>query len=352
MFPPPGNRTNRLAPPPREVPTGLCLALLCHRDVVASSLYLVPAAALLALGTFRNPPAIVRMVLTVIGAVLVLLAAQATLSALLAARHDIRILRNGHGSVGRIVACRLPWDRPGAEIAYADFLRDWATHTAKSQVRASSGCLASLFSLGAFFLVGVPVLAVVAFLALQSQFDALRAFAPFLAGAAGLAVLAVIAVRLWSRRQEHRVPQLLYERRTARPGWLPDFDWAEREACQAAANAPASAPADPLPAVDSIALACRVEYSPAPGERLAGEGRVRLNDRLDPGGVERLVFDPDRPQQVVLFSGLPDIAQVSSRGGWEPVPDDPMPVFKLAGALAAWIVATWFLVPNLFWFFA
>lgn len=342
-------RANRLCAPPREIPPGLRLALLCRHDVLASNLYVVPAAVLLALGNVRTPPVLVRVALTVIGSVLLLLALQATLAALAAAMRELAIMRRGFSSVGRVVACRLPWERKGTDIAYAEFLGNWVVHTGKSQMRAATGCLSNLFAMGAFFLIGAPLLAIVAVLAYHGRLADLREYGPVIGGLAGTIVLFALLVRYWGRFQVDRVAAYVHWRRTTRPGKNDYFDeWAEKEARNSLELNAGSIGHDPLPEVDSVNLRCRVEYSPRPGERFAGEGVVRLRKGLDPGGVEPLIFDPDRPERVVFFAGLPDVARATGRGEWEPV-DPVLPALKLGFTSLAWIVAIRLLVPHLAW---
>ena len=348
MITAPAARARRLAPPPREVPPGLRLALLCRYDVIASNLYVVPAAVFL--GIAPKFPTAPRIGLVVFGCVLFLLALQATGAALLAAMRELRFLRSGYSSVGRIVACRFPWERRKAERDYAGFLRNWAVETGKSQVRVASGCLARLLTLGVFLFFGLPALAIVAFLVVQGRFRELEEAWPLLAGFLGLPVVILVVSRLWARRQEDKVAPYVHWRRTTRPGRDDYFDdWAEAEARKSLEGFAANPPVDALPEVDTMTLACRVEYSPRQGERFTAEGVVRFRRGLDRGGIEPLIFDPDRPGRVVFLASLPDVARVSSRGEWEPVASGLLPV-KAGLTLAAWAAATAFLVPNLAWF--
>jgi hypothetical protein len=76
---------------------------------------------------------------------------------------------------------------------------------------------------------------------------------------------------------------------------------------------------EPLPKEYSgIELICQVEYS-LQGVKQAGEGRLRLCDRLDLAGVEALLFDPARPADVIFMGGLPAEVGLDEFGRWKDV---------------------------------
>src|SRR5438094_10653278 len=103
------NNYVRVADPPREIPLGLQLRLLAHRDVTGSLFFLVPAAAALLAGASR-PGAGVRIVLFLIGSLFLFVSLKTAVPALYRSVATLRRMRFGFVTLGRIVSCRLAWD--------------------------------------------------------------------------------------------------------------------------------------------------------------------------------------------------------------------------------------------------
>ena len=56
------------------------------------------------------------------------------------------------------------------------------------------------------------------------------------------------------------------------------------------------------------------------GEPCTATGRARLSNRLDPAGVERILFNNLERGKVNLFAGLPDEARLDAQGCWSDTP--------------------------------
>jgi hypothetical protein len=104
---------------------------------------------------------------------------------------------------------------------------------------------------------------------------------------------------------------------------------------------------EPLPADNQgVELICRVDYG-VRGELRTGRGRVRLDDRLDPDGIEPLLFDPERPSQVIFLAGLPDGVSIDAGLKWKGDAPNPVAIAFLAvtglAAIGALLGFVWYL---------
>src|SRR2546430_14787675 len=115
------NNFVRVADPPREIPLGLQLRLLAHRDVTGSLLFLVPAAAAL-LASASHPVVGVRIVLFLIGSLFLFVSLKTALPPLYRSVATLGRMRFGFMTLGGIVSCRPAWARTRAETPYRDFL--------------------------------------------------------------------------------------------------------------------------------------------------------------------------------------------------------------------------------------
>lgn len=337
--------TIQLADPPREIPLGLQLKLLASRDVTGSLLYFVPAAAAL-IGAAYRPEIAAKIALISIGAVFLVLGLRTALPALVRAMRTLGRMRYGFLTLGRIVSCRLAWDRKRAEMPYAEFLSNWAVNVGKSQMGKGIGCLSSIVV--AVFVVPFVLMMLIAATALVMKLlhvplgDAVagEVDAPFLAQWIAMVVF-VVAVTLlylhYNRRQWVKAVEPYMEwRRLAQPGKDDVYDEDAMRLVESAKERGVQISLkEPLPEnYSGVELICRAEYS-VRGERCTGEGRVRLSNRLDPAGVERLLFHPVRREKVIFFAGLPEEVRVDTRGQWESVPAvGPAVALALTGLVA------------------
>jgi len=143
-----------LVPPPREVPPGLRLKALDHRDMGWAVAFFI-IAILLLLASLNAPPK-PRFALVVIASIFVVLGGVTALNVLLGSIKALRLMGEGILVPTRIVACRWVWDRKRREQPYATFLSHWASELAKSQVRKAWGC----FGIFALVFFGIPAMLV------------------------------------------------------------------------------------------------------------------------------------------------------------------------------------------------
>ena len=319
----------RLIDPPREVPPGLRLKLLAD-GLAATAIWFVPAAVTL-LAAFKPPGAPVKVGLFVLGSIFLAFGLQALLPSLWRTMMTLRRLRVGFVTMGRITTCRFAWDKRRADMPYPEFLADWTVNMARSQMNKASGCLAALSVI--FFVVPLVLTALVLAVALTIHYfqlpggDAASADfdAPYFARFAAMAVGSIVAILamlklLWWGTAKEVVPYLEW-RRLAQPG---EHDWYDAQARELVEMAKARGVQislkEPLPHDDTaVELICRVDYSLA-GQPRAATARARLSNRLDPSGIERLIFDPLRPEKVELFVGLPGEVTIDAQAQWQELP--------------------------------
>jgi hypothetical protein len=332
-----------LEDPPRAIPTGLLLTVLAHRDVTGSLYYLLPAAAALT-GAMAIPGALrhIILLLELVGAMLLMLGLRSALPALFRSRATLSRMRSGFVTLGRIVSCHLAWDSKRKEMPYREFLEDWAAKVAKSQMGKALGCFMTMFVM--LFVAPFVLMALLLGLVLAARALGVLAGEPVAADldaaylgtwfAAGLATTAAfLAFALfWRRGVEKAVVPYMEWRRLAKPGDRDVYDeHAMRLVELAKERGEQISLKAPLPADNSgVELICKVEYS-VMGEPCVATARARLSDRLNAAGVERLIFDPVKREQVDLFAGLPEEARIDASGRWGDVS---------AGGSVAWLALT------------
>ena len=334
--------TPELLPPPRDVPAGLRLRILAQYDVVASTMFTVPAALILAIAALSPWPAFLRWGCVLVGAILLILALQAAIPALVAATATLRRMREGTLTVGRMLSCRYAWDKKSADTPYAEFLGDFAGIATRSQMGKFTGCMIRLI-VAVFVVPFVLIIAITAFALIARQLGLLgggQVAGDVDAGYLGQFTMTfaigtvLIAAFLWVWRKLliHAAGRMVERRRNERiaAGVYEEHLRAEREK-------PANAIRlkDPLPAdhASPSALVCRIEYA-AGGEVLVASGRARLSDRLDMTGIEPLLHDKLHPGRIDLLAGLPPDVAVSD-GRWRDLsPIGPAAGLAFAGASA------------------
>jgi hypothetical protein len=335
----------RIVDPPRDIPLGLRLKVLAHRDATASAMYFVPAAAALLIGA-RFPGTAPRIMLLVVGSIFLFLGLQATLPALFRSLATLGRMRLGFVTMGRIVSCHLAWDRKSKEMPYGEFLEDWVVNISRSQMGKAIGCLTmvvvTVFGLPLLLVMLVAVIAYVASLlgspggtAMAGELDG-QDLAKFVG--MGLVFFGVLFLFLRAGRKEavDAVVPYLEWRRLAQPGTNDAYDeHAIRLVAMAKEHGEQVSLKAPLPEDHSgVELVCKVEYY-AMGELCTGTGRVRFSNRLDPAGVERVIFNNLDRGKVDFFAGLPDEAQIDAQGRWSDVsPYGPALLLALSGGAA------------------
>src|SRR5689334_16019458 len=101
--------TIRLADPPREIPSGLNYLLLAQTTAMGSVLLYAIALALIMI-SFGFPTA-PRLGLLMIAAILLYSCLRAALPAMWRTAQALGCMKDGFMTVGRIVSCRLAWDK-------------------------------------------------------------------------------------------------------------------------------------------------------------------------------------------------------------------------------------------------
>ena len=337
--------TPRLARPPREIPPGLRWAVLAHRDVSGSLLYFIPAAALAFFAIpFQPAP---RGAMLLLAAILLALGLQATLASLRRSAHILRRMRDGFLVPGRIVAARFAWDSKSGAVPYDRMLSDWAEIMGKAQMNKVFGCLwpfVVLFFIVPFILAAV-VFGVVLILGYLGDVPMPKGADSFIlqwiSGVLLMLALLVMGFRYTRRSSVKEVTRYMEWRKIAKPG---DDDEYDEEAIRLVEEARLAGKdlslKTPLPPeYGGLDLQCTVEYSMGP-QRVTGTGRVRFTDRLQPQGVEALLFDPGRPGDVVFLAGLPEAARVGPRGEWQEVAVDSKVVAAAVSLLAGGVAAS------------
>jgi len=342
-----------LVPPPREVPQEAVFAVLAHRDVYWTAVLFIPAAAVIyAVSQVHSDFQRAGLVLT--AGVLLLLGILLVRPSLLRGMKTLHRMRHGFLAPGRVVACRLAWDGKKREMPYADFLSNWVVHVGKSQMRKASGCLPILVGLFLLpmilFALGIAIaLALAYFGDTPPDSDTTRAVLLWFGGS----VLMIAAMMAWARffaRNAEKVVELHMKAEVFRRETQDDSyeDIARRLLDMARGNAQPIVISEPLP-VDNhgVELICRVQYG-VRGELRTGEGRLPLYDRLDPEGIEPLLFDPERPSQVVFLAGLPGGVSIDAGFKWKgPAPHPAAIAFLAVTGLAAMVALLGF-----FWYLA
>lgn len=337
----------RVVDPPREIPLALQLKLLAHRDVTGSVFFLLPAAAALVAGASR-PETGLRVVLFLAGSLFLFMGLKTALPALYRSVATLRRMRFGFVTLGRIVSCRLAWDSKRAEMPYREFLENWLVNVGRSQMGKAAGCFSTVV-LGVFVVpLAVMVLIVaMAFVARSLGLPGGEAMAgdldgPYLAKWIGgmLVFITVFVLFLHFTRRElvdKVVPYMEWLRLEGKPGPDDVFDdHAMRLVARAKERGIQISLKEPLPAnYSGVELICKVEYS-VMGEPCTAIARARLSNRLDPAGVEQLIFSPAEREKIDLFVGLPDEARIDDQGRWSSVPAvGPAALLTLTGAVAA-----------------
>jgi hypothetical protein len=154
----------------------------------------------------------------------------------------------------------------------------------------------------------------------------------------GLAFLGVLFLFLRAGRKEavDAVVPYMEWRRLAQPGTNDVYDeHAKRLVALAKEHGEQISLKAPLPEnYSAVELVCKVEYY-AMGELCTATGRVRFSNRLDPAGVERVIFNNLDRGKVDFFAGLPDEAQIDAQGRWSDVsPYGPALLLALSGGAA------------------
>jgi hypothetical protein len=348
---------NKLGPPPREIPAGVRLRILARHDVAATLWFTLPAAAMLALGVLANPPSGARMGLVIVACILLLLALKYAISRLLKVSATLRRMSQGQSATGRIVACRFEWDAKRREMPYREFLQDWVTNLARSQMGKFTGCLIKAFAIP-FVLGFVLMIVTVALVLAWRQFgtgggaeiqDGLdwTYLAKFVGSFLLFVVIAGGYIWFWRRAIDRGTVAFVDKNREELMQSAEGKAAYERHILEEAAK-PESAIhlREPLP-VDSSSspeLICRVEYSHM-GQVTTATGRARLCNRLRMTGVEDLIYDPLRPAEVELLVGLPDEVAVAANGQWHDISSTGH-VVGLSFAAGMMAIALVFLVLN------
>lgn len=320
----------RIEDPPRKIPIGLRLKILVHRDVSGSLFFLLPAAAALIAGAL-SPETGVRAALLLVGSLFLVMGLKTALPALLRAAATLKRMRLGFVTMGRIVSCHLAWDGKRAEMPYREFLENWVVNVARSQTGKAAGCITVIFV--TVFVVPLVLMMLVAAIAFAASFLRSPRGVP-MAGeldgadlakffAMGLVFVGILFLFLRAGRQsavDAVVPYMEW-RRLAQPGKYDVYDeHAVRLLALAKERGEQISLKEPLPESHSgVELVCKVDYS-AMGERCTATGRARLSNRLDPAGVERVIFNNRERDKIDLFAGLPHEACIDAQGRWSDVP--------------------------------
>lgn len=320
----------RIVDPPREVPVGLQLRILMHRHVHGSVYWFLLAAATLVAGTM-HPGTGVQIGLLMLGSLLLAMGLKAALPALVRAAGTLKRMRLGFETMGRIVSCRLDWDDKRMEMSYRDFLENWTVNVVRSQSGKAAGCLSTVVvAVFVIPLVMMMLVAVVAYVAgfLKSSGSAVMAgawsgsdLATFCGMGLGFIAMVLLILRAARRSVTGAVVPYMEWRRLAHPGTNDAYDDdAMRLVALAKERGEQISLKEPLPErYPGVELVCTVEYS-AMGEACTATGRARLSNRLDPAGVERILFNNLERDKVDLFAGLPDEAGLDAQGCWRDAP--------------------------------
>lgn len=320
----------RIVDPPREIPAGLRLRILAHRDVTGSAFFLLPAAAALVAGVASLGTGI-RIGLLFVGFLLMLQGLKTALPALFRSLATLQRMRFGFVTMGRIVSCHLAWDGKREEKPYREFLENWTVNVARSQMGKAMGCLGVIVVTLFAVPLALMMLTVVAALAvnfLQHPGGAAMAgeadgatIAKFVAMGLVFIVILFLFLRAGRRSAVDAVAPYMEWRRLVQPGRDAVYDEHAMQLVELAKQRGEQISLkEPLPGNYSGAeLVCKVDYS-AMGERCTATGRARLSNRLDPAGVERLIFSNLERGKIDLFVGLPDEASIDAQGQWADVP--------------------------------
>lgn len=353
--------TRALENPPRAIPAGLRLKVLAHRDVTGSLLFLVPAAAAL-IAAVSRPDTALRIGLVLVGCLLLVRGFGIALPVLSRGMATLGRMRTGFATLGRIASCHLAWDGAGQEMPYREFLEDWAVKVAKSQTGKASGCAGMLVVL--VFVVPLALMMLVVALVLAAGALQIPIGEPTAADldvqylakwfAMGLLFIAstLVILRLARKTSVDAVVPYMEWRSLAKPGEKEVYDeHAMRLVELAKERGEQISLKVPLPTdYSGVELICKLEYS-VMGEPCTGVGRVRLSNRLDLAGVERVLFDPLERGKVDFFAGLPDEVQIDAQGRWSDVPVRGAAVgLAFTGTVAAVAIAA--LLWNVPWLYA
>ena len=333
--------------------------MLAHRDVTGSALFFLPAAAALTAGASR-PELGLRIALFLVGLFFLLKGLKTALPALLRSVATLRRMRFGFVTMGRIVSCHLAWDGKRVEMPYPEFLANWPVNIGRSQMNKATGCISTIVV--TIFVVPLALMALIAAFALVVRFLELPGGeamagdldAPYLAKWSAMALvfiaLVLLTLRFNRRSMVDEVVPYMEWRRLMQPGKDDVYDdHARRLVALAKERGEQISLKEPLPEnYSGVDLICKVEYS-VMGERCTAAGRARLSNRLDPAGIERMIFHPAEREKIDLFVGLPDEARIDAQGQWSSVPVlGPSVLLALTGAIATVaFVAFWWHVPAL-----
>lgn len=329
--------------------------MLAHRDVAGSLFYLLPGAAALVAGMARSEPAL-RAGLVLVGAIFLMMGLRTALPPLLRSAATLRRMRFGFLTLGRIVSCHLAWDSKRKEMPYREFLENWAVKVGQSQMGKATGCFGTVFI--AVFVAPLALMMLIVALVYIAGLLNVSIGEPMAADldgrylakwfAMGLVFIAAVLVFLYlgRRHAEKSVVPYMEWRRLVNPGKNDVYDeHAMRLVELAKERGEQISLKVPLPESDAgVELICRLEYS-VMGEPCIAVGRARLTNRLDPAGVERIMFHPLARGKVDLLAGLPDEPLIDAQGRWSDVPASG-PAVRLALTGAAAVVAIAALLGN------
>jgi hypothetical protein len=192
------------------------------------------------------------------------------------------------------------------------------------------GCFSAIF-VAAFvvpLVLAMSIVAIVVVLRLLQPGSGVPAGEPdtyflaeWIAGGVSVVAILLLFLRLAGRIEvDDGVEPYMEWRRLAQPGPHDVYDEDAKRLVESAKERGVEISLkEPLPGdYSGVELICRAEYS-VRGERCTGEGRVRLSNRLDPAGVEPLLFHSERFEKVIYLAGLPEEARLDAHGQWEDV---------------------------------
>lgn len=317
-------QANRFSDPPREIPVGVLLKLLASRNLTGSLLAFIPAAALLISAANSSDPSAKAAPLFFV-AVLLVAGLMTVLPALAKSMQALSRMRYGFMTLGRIISFRFSWSPPDEEIRYVEFLSNWVAILSIAQLRKLKGSAMSI-SIAPFVVIfglGIALMVIVLLKWLVGEvnldLELILIMVTLIAGFS-YGISRLLRPALQDRRQmtNEMKPYLVSHQAPQETNDAPD-DLARRLSESAAKRGAYTQVKGSLSGGSTLELICRVEYL-VQGERRTSEGRVRHTSRLDPAGVEPLLFHPTRRKKVTFLSGLPEGVHLDARGQWEPVP--------------------------------